>query len=132
MKTSHLAVLGAGNIGRAMALGLAAAGRFQPRDVILTRRHADALDDLAQQGFRTTSDNGEAVRAADVVVVAVAPQQLDQVLQEIAGDLDPERHVLVSVVSGAAISAIRERIGKDLPIVRAMPNTAIALGQSMT
>jgi len=132
MKKSKLAILGTGNIGRAMAVGLVAAGRFDPGDVILTRRHPDALDDLAREGFRTTADNGEAVRAADVVVVAVEPQQLDGVLRGVADDLDAKRHVLISVVSGASIAAIREQTGKDVPVVRAMPNTAIALGQSMT
>ena len=132
MKQSKLAILGTGNIGRAMALGLSAAGKYAPADIVLTRRHAEALDDLAQQGFRTMPDNGEAVRSADVVVVAVEPQQLDGVLREIAGELDPSRHILVSVVSGASIAAILEQVGKELPIVRAMPNTAIALGQSMT
>ena len=132
MQESKLAILGTGNIGRAMALGLVAAGKFEAGDMVLTRRHPEALDDLAERGYHTTSDNRAAVRAADVVIVAVEPQQLDGVLREIAGELDPARHVLVSVVSGAGIAAILARVGKDLPVARAMPNTAIALGQSMT
>ncbi len=129
---AQLAILGTGNIGRAIAIGLAAAGRFQPSEMTLTRRNLRHLEDLAAQGFKTTSDNREAVRRAEIVVVAVEPHQLDALLQEIAPDLDPQRHLLISVVSGASIRDILNRIGKELCVVRAMPNTAMALRQSMT
>jgi pyrroline-5-carboxylate reductase len=129
---ADLTILGTGNIGRAMALGLVASGRFDPGRIVLTRRRAELLEDLAGQGFVTQTDNRAAVRAADLVVVAVAPQQLDAVLREIAPELDPKRHVLISVVSGAGIDAILKQVGQRLPVARAMPNTGIALGQSMT
>ena len=127
-----VAILGAGNIGRAIAIGLARAERFAPDNMLLTRRRADALEDLAAQGFRVSCDNRGAVQEATIVIVAVEPRQLDGVLQEIAADLDPQRHVLISVVSGAEIVEIRCQVGKELPVVRAMPNTAIAIGRSMT
>jgi pyrroline-5-carboxylate reductase len=129
---SRLAILGTGNIGRAMALGLTAAKRYQPSEVVLTRRKVERLADLAEQGFATQSDNLHAVRWASTVIVAVEPQQLDPLLDEIAGVLDPARHVLISVVSGASVRAIKSRIPEGVAVVRAMPNTAIALGRSMT
>jgi pyrroline-5-carboxylate reductase len=132
MANDKLAILGTGNIGRAMALGVSRAAVYAPADIILTRRRTERLSDLASSGFAVQADNRDAVRRADVIVVAVEPQQLDPLLLEIAPDLDPGRHVLVSVVSGASIAAMLARIGKDVPIVRAMPNTGIALGQSMT
>jgi len=128
----ELAILGTGNIGRAIAVGLAAAGRLKPAEMILTRRKPELLADLAEQGYIAQADNRAAVRRARVVIVAVQPHQLNDLLAEIAPDFDPERHILVSVVSGAAIADVRERLNGDVPIVRAMPNTAIALGQSMT
>ncbi len=130
--SQNLAILGAGNIGRAIALGLAGAGTYAPDRVILTRRRPGGLEDLAGQGFRIEASNPAAVRAAEWIVLAVQPSQLDALLREIAPDLDPERHVLVSVVSGATIGAILRVCGKPLPVVRAMPNTAIAVGASMT
>jgi pyrroline-5-carboxylate reductase len=130
--TCELAILGTGNIGRAMAVGLVKRGRFEPGQMILTRRKVGRLEDLADRGYRTTSDNLEAIDAAPIVIVAVEPQQLNGLLLEIGPRLDPERHLLISVVSGASISDILDKIGKKLPVVRAMPNTGIALGQSMT
>ena len=129
---AKLTVLGTGNIGIAIASGLAKAGRYAAAEMILTRRDEKALLPLRDQGFLVQSDNRDAVRRADTVVVAVQPQQLDGLLAEIAGELEPTRHSLISVVSGASIGAITEMVGKPVPIVRAMPNVAIAVRRSMT
>ncbi|MHC4940301.1 MAG: pyrroline-5-carboxylate reductase [Planctomycetota bacterium] len=123
----QLAILGAGNLGKALARGLARAGRVAPSELVLTRRHPQPVDD-----FEVGADNVEAVRRADAIVLAVQPQQLDGLLDEIASAVDPERHTLISVVSGASRESIHRRISKPVPIVRAMPNVAIAIGQSMT
>jgi pyrroline-5-carboxylate reductase len=130
--SKHIAILGTGSIGRAVAEGLVAAGQCEPEHLHLTRRHAEHLEDMAERGFQTTSSNPEAVAASDIVIVAVEPHHLDDLLIQIAGSLEPERHVLISVVSGAGIAAMRRLVGPDVPIVRAMPNTAIALRESMT
>lgn len=129
---SKLAVLGGGNLGRALALGWVAAGRFAADEIHVTRRQPEKLDDLRGEGFLTGADNAAAVTDSAVVVVAVQPQQLDALLGEIVGALDPARHRILSVVSGATIAQIRAAIGVDLPIVRAMPNTAVSIGESMT
>lgn len=127
-----IAILGGGNVGQALARGLLAANRFQPADIALTRRHADKLAEMAAAGLRTGGDNLAAIARARQVVVAVQPRQLDTLLAEIRGALDPKRHTLISVVTGVSIAQIRAQLGFDLPIVRATPNTAIAIGQSMT
>jgi pyrroline-5-carboxylate reductase len=129
---TRLAIIGTGNIGRAMAVGLADAGRFSASEIILTRRNVDRLEDLAGAGFRIQSDNRDAVRRAEIVVIAVEPQQLDGVLREISADLDAAKHVLISVVSGASVADLLRQVGKNLRVARAMPNTGIAVGRSMT
>jgi pyrroline-5-carboxylate reductase len=128
----QLAVLGAGNIGLAIAHGLVRAAQYRPNQIILTRRNVDPLEALGAEGFQIQTDNRDAVRRAETVIFAVQPQQLDALLTEVADDLDPARHALVSVVSGASVGAITDQIGKALPVVRAMPNVAIAVGRSMT
>jgi pyrroline-5-carboxylate reductase len=138
---TKLAIIGTGNIGRAIAVGLIETKRFAPDEIILTRRRVDRLADLASQGFNTTNDNVDALRRADTIVVAVEPQQLNGVLLELAPAVDPSRHLLISVVSGATIDDILTQLclgdsrckeGDGLAVVRAMPNTAMAIGQSMT
>lgn len=131
-KSHHIAILGAGNIGTAIAGGLSQSSNFKAGNIILTRRKVALLDSLKKEGFTVHSDNKKAVRSADIILVAVEPQQIDHLLSEIKPEIDSKRHVLISVVSGVSIKKIREQIQSDVPIVRAMPNTAIAVRESMT
>jgi len=129
---SSVAILGGGNLGRALARGWTANGPYRPQEVQVTRRSSGTLDDLARDGFQVGADSASAVKIADVVVLAVQPQQLVELLDEIGGSLDSSRHMLISVVSGVSIAQIQERVGTEIPIVRAMPNTAVSIGDSMT
>lgn len=128
----RIAILGAGNIGQALALGWVAAGHRAASEILLTRRNAEALQPLAEEGFRTSTDNRAAVGQADVIVLAVQPRQLPGLLEEVRDALDPERHLLVSVVTGVTIADMRAVAGDGVQVVRAMPNTGIAIRESMT
>ncbi len=129
---SRLTILGAGNIGLAIANGLTQSGKFAAENITLTRRKVNLLDASKMQGFHVTADNCKAVADSDIIIVAVEPQQIDALLKEISPHLLPEKHVLISVVTGAGIEQIGRQIGKPVPVVRAMPNTAISIRESMT
>lgn len=132
-RTYDVAILGGGNLGLALARGWTRAGMFTPDRTAVTRRHPERLAAMQAEGYSVGSSNVDAVRGADLIVLAVQPQQLSALLEEIGPHLDPERHRLVSVVSGASITEIREAAGgAAVPIVRAMPNTAVMIGESMT
>lgn len=126
------AILGGGNIGQAIAKGLVASGRFSPEQIIITRRKVHLLEEFAQQGYITQVDNRDAVRRADIIIIAVLPQQLNNLLHEIKSELIPEKHIAISVVSGVNTSEIIRHIGKNIPVVRIMPTMAIAIQESMT
>lgn len=130
--SDRVAILGAGNIGTLIARGLAREGGLAPGRISVTRRRVHLLDELKREGFAVDKDNAAAVRAARIVIVAVEPQQIDGLLDEIKDALIPKKHVLVSVVSGVRIDQIRRRLGGEVRVVRAMPNTAIGIGESMT
>jgi len=130
--TVRLAVLGAGNIGTAIVNGLLKSGSVSPDRMTLTRRKTRQLDAFEQLGCVVGSDNAAAVNASDIVVLAVEPQQIDALLDEIGPVLDADRHIIISVVSGVSSEQIRGRLGTAADIVRAMPNTAIAILESMT
>src|SRR5690606_14873246 len=98
----------------------------------LTRRSLRLLSEEAANGFNVTDNNREAIYDADVIVLAVLPQQLKKVLEEIAPAVSPEKQVVVSVISGVTCADVREKLGNTMQVIRAMPNTAIAIGQSMT
>ncbi len=129
---THIAVLGAGNIGSAIARGLVKAGVVPAAHITLTRRKAEHLEAYRREGFKAGANNQEALRDAGLVVVAVTPQQLNGLLSEIRDTIDAHRHTIISVVSGATIAEMRAQLGSTVSIIRAMPNTAIAIQESMT
>jgi len=127
-----VAILGAGNIGTAIADGIVESGCLPPSDVLLTRRRRELLAPFERRGFVVLSDNQEAARRAPLLVVAVEPQQIDGLLEEIGPRLRPGTHIVVSVVSGVSIAEIKRRLPSGIAVVRAMPNTAVAIRESMT
>jgi pyrroline-5-carboxylate reductase len=130
--SNKIAILGSGNIGLSLAKGLVKANKYEPEDVILTRRNVAALSELAEAGLITTSDNAAAVNVADIVVLAILPQQLNKLLDEIKLSINIDKQLVISVVSGVSCEDVRKYLGLNVQVVRAMPNTAIAIGQSMT
>ena len=127
-----LAIIGAGNIGLAIAGGLIRSKLFSANNVILTRRKLDRISDYAKEGFILEINNVNAVKQSDIIIIAVEPQQVNPVLDEIKNTLDPQKHSLISVVTGITIKQIQDRVGNEIDVVRAMPNTAIAINESMT
>jgi pyrroline-5-carboxylate reductase len=133
MQTNRrMTIIGAGNIGIAIANGLVESGRFAAADITLTRRTLRLLEGMKERGFAVDSDNRAAIERSDVVLLAVEPQQFDPVIREIAPGLTPGRHVLVSVVTGVGTRQILRHVDPGVAVVRAMPNTAIAVRESMT
>jgi pyrroline-5-carboxylate reductase len=127
-----ITIIGAGNIGTAIAYGLESSGRFAAGEIILTRRKVHLLETCKERGFVVASNNREAVSASDVIVIAVEPQQIDGVLAEISPVLVATKHIIISVVTGVSTQQIASQISEGIAVVRAMPNTAIAVRESMT
>ncbi|MET4080680.1 pyrroline-5-carboxylate reductase [Pedobacter sp. UYP30] len=130
--TKKIAIIGSGNIGLSLAKGLVKTDFEKADNIILTRRNLALLSALAADGFRTTSNNHQAVEEADIIILAVLPQQLNSVLEEIQSAIVDEKHLIISVISGVTCAEIKSKLGKKAEVIRAMPNTAIAIGQSMT
>ncbi|MDB4534654.1 pyrroline-5-carboxylate reductase [Vicingaceae bacterium] len=128
---TKIAIVGAGNLGLSLVTGLVDSGKYKPSNFILSRRDLSKLEEYKKNGFAITSNNQEAVSRANVVIIAVLPQKIDVVLQEIAGSLNVNQ-LVIPLVSGVKVQDIQNIIGADKPIVRAMPNTAIAIRESMT
>ncbi|MCX2452838.1 pyrroline-5-carboxylate reductase [Pedobacter sp. PLR] len=128
----NIAILGSGNIGISLARGLVKANYASPGQISLTRRNIDNLAPFVEQGFIVSGDNAAVVAHADVIVLAVLPQQLNQLMDQIRPAVDLKKHLFISVASGVSCADIRSKLGEEAQVVRAMPNTAIAIGQSMT
>ncbi len=131
MKAEKIAILGSGNIGLALANGLVKGNYCKADDITLTRRNVQNLADYKAQGFETTSNNIDAVNNSKIIILGILPQQLKGLLAEIESALTGD-HLIVSIISGVTCADIQKKINKPVKIVRAMPNTAISIGQSMT
>lgn len=129
-----VAVIGAGNIGRALIGGMLTSGALLDAErVYATRRSSDALAALEEEfpGLRTTSDNAAAAREASVIILAVKPQSADAVIAEIREATAPEA-LVISVLAGRTTEQLQQDFEKDLPVVRAMPNTPALVDEGAT
>ncbi|MFP4308123.1 MAG: pyrroline-5-carboxylate reductase [Desulfococcaceae bacterium] len=124
--------IGGGNMGEAMIGALARTGRFPPDQIFVSDASSERLDFLKKTyGVSTTLDNGDVFQNADVVVLAVKPQQMAPVLSGIADAPVARRKLIISIAAGFPISRMEEILYADrpaeerekLPIVRVMPNT---------
>ncbi len=128
----NIAVLGAGNLGLAIADGLKRAGFLTGRKLILTRRNIRGLESWKSENIEITTNNKDAVAAADIILLCVQPHQVEAVLKEVRPVLEQDRHILVSVITAVGINQLSTYAGNNFPIIRAMPNTAISVRESMT
>lgn len=132
MKHKKIAIIGGGNIGSAIAEGLTKKDFVPPQNITVTRRQLNLIKHLAEKGIITHSDNSRAVSESDIIVLAVKPKKARLVLQEIKPKLKPEKHILISVVTAESLADIQSVVRKNIPLFRVMPNTAIAIQESMT
>ena len=122
MASSRIAILGCGKIGEALVAGLLSSGWRKPGDIVVTGRRQERLDELAAaHGVTATLSNAEAVSGAELVVIAVKPQDFEVLLGEIGPLLSPDQTVL-SIAAAIPTAAIEQRISPSVPVVRAMPN----------
>ncbi len=126
-----IAIIGGGNLGISIAEGLLAGNFTAAGNITVTRRNITLLQPLQQKGVKVTSDNLEAAGAADVILLAVKPFQTRDVIREVASVVGAGK-ILISVVTGVTLSEMAEELTGDPALFRAMPNTAIAIRQSMT
>ena len=127
-----IAIIGAGNMGGAIARGLARGKKISSSHIFVSNRGNAKLEALKAEfpELNVTTNNKEASRMADVVLWAVKPWLVEGVLKEL--DLDAERQILVSVVAGIPFTQYVEWLGKEMTIFRVIPNTAISQLESMT
>ena len=128
-----IAVIGAGNLGGALASGLLRDPSVKPSSLIAADVSEHRLAELssATPGIRTTQDNRAAVEEADVVILAVKPHLVAHVLLEIGDVLRPGQ-LLISFAAAVSIRSIEARLDHPQPIVRAMPNIAMTVHAAAT
>ncbi len=117
-----IAFIGAGNMARAIIGGLLENG-FAAANIWASEPDASRLQDLAEQGLNTTTDNTAAVAAADMVVLAVKPQVMQAVVADLAAAAQEHKPLFVSIAAGISLEALDRWLGGNAAVVRCMPNT---------
>ncbi|ONI73201.1 pyrroline-5-carboxylate reductase [Actinosynnema sp. ALI-1.44] len=125
-----IAVLGAGKIGEALLSGLLSGGR-SPDELLFTERYEERAVALSKQYGVRAVDVPTAALEADVLVVAVKPQDIDPVLEELAPVVS-DRNLVVSLCAGLPTSLYERKLPDSVPVVRVMPNTPMLVGQAMS
>ncbi len=132
LKKKKVAILGAGNMGEALAKGLLRAGKVLPEALTCTDARAERREEIHKRyGVQVTGDNRAAAAQADVIVLAVKPQVIDHLLEEIAPSVDA-RKLVISIAAGVPIAALARKLGAGVRIVRTMPNTPALVGAGAT
>lgn len=114
--------IGAGNMASALAGGLLARG-FRPQSLALSDANASQLEAFEQQGVYTSTDNRSVLERSDVLVLAVKPQVMEQVLSPLAALAQERQPLVLSIAAGINVASIQHWLGGPVPVVRAMPNT---------
>ncbi|EAR62877.1 pyrroline-5-carboxylate reductase [Neptuniibacter caesariensis] len=126
-KQPVLAFIGAGNMARAIIGGLISNG-YPANKIWASEPDAERLSDLKVQGLQTTTDNNQAVMAADAVILAVKPQVLKPVTEAMKDAVQAKQPVIISVAAGILSTSIDRWLGGNTAIVRCMPNTPALVG----
>jgi pyrroline-5-carboxylate reductase len=131
LKRKKITIIGTGNLGSCIVRGLLKNG-IAPENITSTNRTLEKTEHFAKQGVITTIDNKLAIQGADIIIVAVKPYKISEILVDIAPCFTPGQ-LLISVVSNFSIKKIRDIISNEqVTVCRVMPNTAIAINESMT
>ena len=132
-KMISIAIIGAGNMGAAIARGLAAAKGGDKTNICVSNPSPAKLAPLAQLGIRTVSDNREAVGPeTDIIILAVKPRIVPEVLAELHESIDFGHTLVASLAATISLEELRAMCAPEARVARIMPNTAISIGESMT
>jgi len=127
----RIAILGAGKIGEALVAGLLSSGAHKPGEIVACDRRAERLGELSERyGIEATGNNAEGVRGASLIVIAVKPQDIGELLSEV-GPAIGKQQTIVSVAAGITTRSIEERITEPVAVVRVMPNAPMTVHEGI-
>ena len=130
MEGKNITIIGCGNLGQAILKGLIKSANNI--HLVATKRDPEAIKHFEREGVRILGDNIKAIENADLILLALKPYNVLEVLKDLAPHIDATKQVVVSLATGVTLSTLRETVQSDIPIYRAMPNTGADVGASMT
>jgi pyrroline-5-carboxylate reductase len=122
-QNAKVGFIGAGNMATALIKGLIQSGVYRQDQLLASDNEKSALDDMTSQfGLRCVSSNRKLVKECSTVVLSVKPQNMRDVLEDVKGEVRDD-HLFISIAAGIPLSMICDNLGRDIPLIRVMPNT---------
>lgn len=122
-KEKTVGFIGAGNMATALIKGIISSGLYSPHMINAYDNDPEKLKSVyATYSVRGRFSNSELVKSCDIIILAVKPQVMNTVLKEIKNDVT-KNHTVISIAAGIKISTIESSLGKNIPVIRVMPNT---------
>lgn len=129
-KNPRIGFLGAGKMATALAKGWIDAGAFSADEIVAADPSSAARSGFQNAtGAKAQTNNRKVVESADTIVLAVKPQLVHDVLSEVAESFSG-KHLLLSIAAGISLATLKELVGRDVRIIRIMPNTPCLIGAS--
>ncbi len=122
--------IGSGNMATALAKGFISSGKVQAKELTISDKFPKSLEKWAETDVFTTENNSEVCNKSELIILAVKPNILPNVLNEIKDLLNDK--IFVSIAAGVTLDTMEQILGKDVKIIRAMPNTPAQVGCGMT
>lgn len=128
---NKLSILGCGNMGQAIAKSLLTSKLYKPEQLTLTTKDITRLKQFEEQGSNITRDNKVAAKKSEILILAVKPQAMKSLLDELSNSIT-QSHLVISISAGVTLNKLENQLPEKTQIVRAMPNIASSLGYGMT
>ncbi|MCX7913701.1 MAG: pyrroline-5-carboxylate reductase [Thermodesulfovibrionales bacterium] len=123
--------IGGGNMAEAIVKGMLQSSRYKKEDIVVSEPRDERRKYLKETfQIKTTSDNRQVVKEAPIIVLAVKPQNMDEVLREISVEIDDTK-TIVSIAAGISLSYLKEKL-KTSKLIRVMPNTPALVQEGMS
>lgn len=128
-----ISIIGGGNMGGAIAYGLASTGRINPSDITVINRRIEKVEELKRKNIKiqAVANDYSSLKYANIIILAVKPWMIENVLTMFREHFNNQQ-LFVSVASGITLKQLSEWTNNDAPIFRVMPNTAIEIKESMS
>ncbi len=127
-----ITIIGCGNLGTSIANGLLTIPGFNPGNLTLTKRNVSSLSGFQEKGVLTLTDNLQAIKGSDIIILGVKPYNIEPILREILPGIDPSKQLLVSLATGVTLSEMFQILIPTTVTFRAMPNIAAEIQESIT
>ena len=128
----RIGFIGAGSMGEALINGLLNSGTYRPEEICCYDIAVERLRQISERyGVLTQANNSEVAGVSDVIILAVKPDIAERVVTEIKERLTPGK-LLLSIVAGLSTEALEKWVGREVPVVRVMPNTPCLLGKGIS